>query len=202
VLIKKGGRLPASAICATEGNVTFPACGLLPIFSKLEHERKGAGWVAIRADWRRRKSRAVDRSRRAPHDLRDPAPAIPGLRLLAAAFGFEACREGATQAREELRAGWLNFLEAYRRVEVAEGELIEKGVKRADAMRNLALMTLRNADATKMALDEGTFTDTWEQKQAAMKGVEGIERRRESFLDYVTAEDIRQLQRHGVLYER
>ena len=110
--------------------------------------------------------------------------------------------EDAAQRWEKLMTLWLNMLEACRKVEVAEGELLTKRADQADTMRTMTMMMLRMAHATKKALDEGTFTGTWEQRESLMEMVEQMEERRESLLEDLIMEDIRQLEADGVLYDR
>lgn len=107
--------------------------------------------------------------------------------------------EEAAQRREKLRGLWLDVLEISRKVEVAEGELLQKRADHADAMRTMAMMMLRIAHSTKKALDEGTFTGTWEQRESMIETVEQVEEGRASLLESLTAEDVRQLEEEGVL---
>ena len=107
--------------------------------------------------------------------------------------------EQAAQGRLELRGSWLNFLETCRKLEVAKGELLEKRADYADAVREAAMATLRLVHAMRKALDEGTFTGTWEERESILEIIEEAEEARESLLEGLTAEDIRQLEDEGVL---
>lgn len=51
----------------------------------------------------------------------------------------------------------------------------------------------------KTAIDAGEFTGTWEQREALLENIREFEEHKESFLEELAAEDIRQLRDEGVL---
>ena len=107
--------------------------------------------------------------------------------------------EEAAQHRETLRAAWLRILETSIKVGLAEGELLVKQADFAEALRTHTMMTLRMVHGMRKAVEDGTFTGTWEQREFLMETAEEVEENRESMLESLTAEDIRQLKDEGVL---
>ena len=107
--------------------------------------------------------------------------------------------EEKTQEREKMREGWLKVLETCRKLEVAEGELLEKQADQANAVREMTMATLRIVHGIKKAMEDGTFTGTWEERESLMEIVEEVEEAKASVVEDITAEDIRQLEDDGVL---
>jgi hypothetical protein len=105
----------------------------------------------------------------------------------------------AAERREELRASWLNALDACHKVEVAEGEALMAGAVLAEKMRDMTLLMLRAAHGMRKGLEEGDFTGTWEQREVLLETLNQVEAGRASLLERLTAEDIRQLEAEGVL---
>ncbi len=107
--------------------------------------------------------------------------------------------EEAAQHRATFREAWLKVFEATRAIAEKKDELLVAGANLAESMQPLSMMTLRIAHRIRCAMEDGSFTGTWEQREELLEMAEDIEDRRESFMEYLTAEDIRLLRDEGVL---
>jgi hypothetical protein len=107
--------------------------------------------------------------------------------------------EDRTQRRGEMRARWIDVFEHCRKIEATEEELLQQRANLAEKMRDLSMITARMIHQIKTAIDTGEFTGTWEQREEWLEHVRDFEEHKESFLEDLTAEDIRKLRDEGVL---
>ena len=107
--------------------------------------------------------------------------------------------EDRTRRRGEMRMRWLEIFEACRTIEKVQEDLLHKRADRAEKMRDLSMATARMIHQIKTAMEAGEFTGTWEQREEWLELVREFEEHKESFLEELTAEDIRQLRDDGVL---
>jgi uncharacterized membrane protein len=123
------------------------------------------------------------------------------FRKLAAELEADPAIDAAELARrlELLRGHWVKYFEACRKVDLAEGDLLEKRADMADSMRNLTMMMLRINHAKKAAIDAGEFTGTWDQLEKEKELIARTDEDIPDLLLSLTAEDIRTLKDEGVL---
>ena len=107
--------------------------------------------------------------------------------------------EDRTQWRGEIRAQWLTYIETCRNVEKAQEDLLQKSADHAEATRNYSMSLARLLHRMKGVIDAGEFTGTWEQREEWMESIREFEEHKESFMEELSAEDLRQLRDEGVL---
>ena len=107
--------------------------------------------------------------------------------------------EERAQGRANLRAKWLTVFEACRKIEEVQEDLLHKGADRAEKMRELSMASVRVLHQIRTAMDAGEFTGIWEQREEWMESIREFEEHKESFMEELSAEDLRQLRDEGVL---
>ena len=107
--------------------------------------------------------------------------------------------EERTRQREQMRAHWLNVFEQCRNFETATESMLQAGANLADDTRNLTITVARTVHEIRTLIETGKFKGTWEQREQFLGYVREFEENKESFLEELSAEDIRQLRDEGVL---
>jgi hypothetical protein len=101
--------------------------------------------------------------------------------------------------RTGFKAGWFHYFEACQKVADAENELLVKTCESAEAARLLALAKLRQTGECKKMLENGTHQLSWAQIEGIREGIEEVDNALPSLLERITADDILELKKEGVL---